>query len=157
VSTLTLAGVASDNLGVTQVTWSSNRGGSGVGTGTTSWSAVVALQGGVNEITVTARDANGNTASATVSVTRNTTPSLNTPPNQWSRVGRWDSYQLSASDADGDVLTYSASGLPPGLWVSATSGRISGTPTTAGTYTVTARVSDGTSSRSRTFTWTVRR
>src|SRR5205823_7332140 len=36
-SPLTLGGTASDNVGVTQVTWASSRGGSGTATGTTSW------------------------------------------------------------------------------------------------------------------------
>jgi Putative Ig domain len=51
---------------------------------------------------------------------------------------------------------YSASGLPPGESVSSSSGLISGTPTTAGTYSVTATAADGTgASGSATFTWTV--
>ncbi len=35
---LALGGTASDNVGVTQVTWVNDRGGSGTATGTTSWS-----------------------------------------------------------------------------------------------------------------------
>ncbi len=42
-----------------------------------------------------------------------------------------------------DTLTFSASGLPPGLTIS-TGGLISGAPTTAGTYPVSISVFDGT-------------
>ena len=67
---LTLAGTGSDNTAVTQVTWSNSRGGSGTATGTTSWSvSSIALQPGTNVLTVTARDAAGNTATATLTVT----------------------------------------------------------------------------------------
>jgi len=59
---ITISGTASDNVGVTQVTWSNNRGGSGSASGTTSWSASnITLQEGFNIITVTARDAADNT------------------------------------------------------------------------------------------------
>ena len=71
-ASLTLAGTASDNLGVTLVTWANNRGGSGTATGTASWTAsAVVLQRGTNVVTVTARDAAGNatTATLTISVT----------------------------------------------------------------------------------------
>ena len=44
--------------------------------------------------------------------------------------------------------------LPPGLTLSS-DGRLSGTPTTAGTYTFTATVSDGTSSSSKSLTLTI--
>ena len=61
-SPIDISGTASDNVGVTQVTWSNNRGGGGVCTGTTSWSASgIALFEGNNIITVTAKDAAGNT------------------------------------------------------------------------------------------------
>src|SRR3990172_7173252 len=64
---LTLGGTASDNIGVTQVTWTNGRGGSGTAAGTTSWTASgIALQSGSNVLTVTARDAAGNTATDTL-------------------------------------------------------------------------------------------
>ena len=65
-----LGGTASDAVGVTQVTWANNRGGSGTATGTTSWSvAGVVLQSGANVLTVTARDAAGNTSTDQLTVT----------------------------------------------------------------------------------------
>jgi hypothetical protein len=68
-ASMTLGGTASDNVGVTQVTWSNSRGGSGVATGTTTWSAGITLQGGSNVLTVTARDAAGNTNTDVLTVT----------------------------------------------------------------------------------------
>jgi hypothetical protein len=69
-SSLTLGGTASDNVGVTQVTWANNRGGSGTATGTTSWTAGgIVLQSGANVLTVTAKDAAGNTKAAVLTVT----------------------------------------------------------------------------------------
>ncbi len=74
-SPLTLAGTAADNVGVTQVTWSSDRGGSGTATGTTSWSAPgIALQPGANVLTVSARDAAGNPGTRTLTVSYDPTP-----------------------------------------------------------------------------------
>ena len=64
---------------------------------------------------------------------------------------------VKATDsASGQTLTYSAAGLPPGLSISSSTGLISGTPTTAGTSTVTVTATDGTgASGSATFTWTI--
>jgi len=74
-STLTLSGTASDTVGVTQVTWSNNRGGSGTASGTTGWSAAgVVLQSGSNVLTVTARDAAGNTGTDQLTIIRDSTP-----------------------------------------------------------------------------------
>ena len=88
-ASLTLQGTASDNVGVTQVTWTNSRGGSGTATGTTSWSASgIALQSGSNVLTVTARDAAGNTAATTLTATYdNAVPTrgrgnLNKPPKR---------------------------------------------------------------------------
>ncbi len=69
-SPLALGGSAADNVGVTQVSWSNNRGGSGIATGTATWSAAgIVLQPGTNVLTVTARDAASNLATATLTVT----------------------------------------------------------------------------------------
>ena len=75
-SSLTLQGTASDNVGVSQVTWVNSRGGSGTATGTSSWTAsAIALQLGSNVLAVTARDAAGNTKTASLTVTLSDTTS----------------------------------------------------------------------------------
>jgi YD repeat-containing protein len=62
----------------------------------------------------------------------------------------------AATDANGASITYSASGMPPGISFNASTRVFSGTPTTAGTYTVTytATASTGTVA-SASFTFTV--
>jgi hypothetical protein len=68
---ITLRGTARDNVGVTEVTWSSSSGSTGLALGTTSWSVSdLPLRVGANTITVRARDAAGNTAWRAIVVTR---------------------------------------------------------------------------------------
>jgi len=68
--TVDIAGSASDSDGVTGVSWSNDRGGSGTCTGTASWSASgIPLQLGQNVITVTATDGVANTGTANLTVT----------------------------------------------------------------------------------------
>jgi len=69
-STFQLRGTASDNVGVTTVTWATGFGQSGPATGTTSWTATVPLLVGMNAVTIKAFDASGNVASRTVVITR---------------------------------------------------------------------------------------
>jgi Glycosyl hydrolase family 12/Cellulose binding domain/Putative Ig domain len=85
------------------------------------------------------------------------TVTVTSPGNQAGTVGTAASVQVRASDsASGQTLTYSASGLPPGLSVNSSSGLISGTPTTSGTYSATVTAKDGTgASGSASFTWTI--
>ncbi len=71
-SNINLGGTAGDNVGVTQVTWSNNRGGNGTASGTTTWAVTgIALQFGTNVITVTAHDAANNTGQAALTVAYN--------------------------------------------------------------------------------------
>jgi GH25 family lysozyme M1 (1,4-beta-N-acetylmuramidase) len=53
----------------------------------------------------------------------------------------------------GQAVTYSATGLPPGLTLNSAAGQITGTPTTPGAYTVTVATSGVPASMS--FTWDV--
>jgi len=81
------------------------------------------------------------------------TVTVTNPGSQAMTVGTAVSLQITATDsASGQTLTYSASGLPPGLSISS-SGLVSGTPTAAGTYSVTVTATDTTKvSGSATFT-----
>jgi hypothetical protein len=66
-----VAGTALDNIGVVQVSWSTDKGLRGVAYGTNSWSTPsVPVEVGSNVVTITARDAAGNTASTTITVSR---------------------------------------------------------------------------------------
>ena len=68
-SALDIGGTATDNVGVTSVTWMNSRGGSGTCTGTDAWSAFgISLQPGINVITVIASDAVGNMGTASLAV-----------------------------------------------------------------------------------------
>lgn len=68
--TLDVSGTTTDNIGtVTGLTWSSDRGGSGVCIGTAAWSTTgVMLQPGVNLLKVTATDDAGHTANVSLTV-----------------------------------------------------------------------------------------
>ncbi len=70
IAELNIGGTATDNVAVTSVRWTNSRGGSGTCSGTSSWSKNnIDLSSGKNVITVTARDAAGNTATDTLTVT----------------------------------------------------------------------------------------
>jgi hypothetical protein len=59
---ISLAGIAYGDYEIVEVTWSNNRGGAGIATGTTNWSIedIPLFCGNHNIITVTAEDAAGN-------------------------------------------------------------------------------------------------
>jgi beta-glucosidase len=82
---------------------------------------------------------------------------LTNPGPQEGLAGQSTSVAVSAVDStSGQTLSYSATGLPAGVSISPTSGALSGTPTTAGTSTVTVSAQDGNGARaSASFTWTV--
>jgi len=78
------------------------------------------------------------------------------PGSLTTAVGGSVDYQVQADDTCTGSLSYTASGLPKGLSISSSTGVISGTASTAGSYTVTLTGTDSTGpSGSATFTWTV--
>jgi Putative Ig domain len=110
--------------------------------------------------TVTATDPGSNTSefsNARITVASNNPPVVTNPGNQTNSEGDTVSLQIVATDPDEDILSYSASGLPPGLGINSGTGLISGTLpyTAAGVYSVTVTASDGSLSDSASFTWTV--
>ncbi|MGX9884081.1 putative Ig domain-containing protein [Streptomyces sp. NPDC002276] len=96
------------------------------------------------------------TAAFTSGTTTGNTVTVTNPGSQSTATGSTASLQISASDSASATLTYSASGLPTGLSISSSTGLISGTASTAGTYAVTVTATDSTgASGSASFTWTV--
>src|SRR5205814_2099947 len=68
------------------------------------------------------------------------------------QVGVAFSYQITATN---NPTSYGATGLPAGLTVNTSTGLISGTPTTAGTYTVTISATNAGGTGSATLTLTI--
>jgi hypothetical protein len=111
----------------------------------------------------TISDGRGGSDSATVSVSItpiNDAPVVSDPGDQANKEGDTVSLQIDAFDVDGDPLAYSASGLPAGLSIDATTGLISGTITADASdspYAVTVTATDpALASGSASFSWTVK-
>lgn len=108
-------------------------------TATFSWTPSAA---GTYDVTFTAT-ANGQTDSESVRITvgsgtsADQAPELNSIGARSVNVNSLLSFSISATDANGDLITYSASGLPSGATFDAATATFSWTPSTAGTYDVT--------------------
>ncbi|HEY3259572.1 MAG TPA: S8 family serine peptidase, partial [Pseudonocardiaceae bacterium] len=82
-------------------------------------------------------------------------PTVANPGNRTGTVGQATTLQMSATGGT-PPYTWSATGPPPGLSINSSTGLISGTPTTAGAYTVTVTARDAANlTGSTTFTWTI--
>ena len=132
---------------------------SGQISGTISWTADT---GSPYSVTVTATDSSGYSGSAsfTWTVSYYDQVSVTNPGNQTNADNDTVSLPISASDQTGAALSYTATGLPPGLAIDPTSGLISGTigwtADTGSPYSVTVTATDSSGySGSASFTWTV--
>jgi hypothetical protein len=90
----------------------------------------------------------------------NSPPQITTPDDQFNNEGDVVSLQIVATDPDGDNLVYSATGLPTGLNINASTGLISGTISAGASafspYVVKVYVDDQIADPVETiFVWTV--
>ncbi|MDF1611782.1 putative Ig domain-containing protein [Stygiobacter electus] len=104
-------------------------------------------QAGTYTATFSASDGNSS-ATLNVSITVvdfNTPPQINAIPDKEINEGQELSFEVKATDNEGDVLTYSATNLPAGANFNPTTHIFSWTPTgkQAGNYAVNFSVSDG--------------
>ncbi len=109
---------------------------------------------------VTVTDTSGASGSTTFTWTISDTVSVTNPGTQSGTVGTPYSHTMSATDSDSGITTFtwSATGLPPGLSLSPSTGVLSGTPTTqtGSPFTVHVTATDSTTaSNTAIFTFTV--
>lgn len=95
-------------------------------------------------------------------VINNTPPPTNNPPvltnpgAQIATINDAVDLTLVATDADQDTIAFSATGLPAGLTINRNTGKISGSVSEVGSFTVVLAVSDGNGgSDNASFVWTV--
>jgi hypothetical protein len=133
----------------------------GLITGTVTYTAAE-IGGGHYSVFVVAADGQGHSGGRRFAwnvTDTNATPTITSPGNQSSAEGDDVDLQVSAADADGDPLSYTATGLPPGLLLNQYSGEILGVvdlkAAAGGPYHVVLTASDGTNSASTSFDWAV--
>ncbi len=99
-----------------------------------------------------------NEGESLVGVVYNTAPVLANPGNKEVEEGKLLEFTLSAVDADGDALGYSAENLPTGATFDGAAKKFSWTPAAgqAGTYTVTFKATDSKETTLETITITVK-
>jgi fibronectin type 3 domain-containing protein len=85
----------------------------------------------------------------------NNAPMINSIPITSSLVGVLYTYNVEATDSDGDALTYTLTSNPPGMTIDSSTGVISWTPNAVGDYSVILKVSDGESFDTQSFTITI--
>ncbi len=152
-ATLSIGGTASDNVGVTQVTWTSSGGGSGTATGTTAWSVSgIPLSSGSNTITVTAQNTSGLTSSAAIVVTFSPTTdptaptvTIASPTSASTYTSTSASLSLSGTASDNvgvTQVTWTNSGGGSGTATGTSAWSISGITLASGSNTITVTAKD---------------
>jgi hypothetical protein len=111
---------------------------------------------GAYNVTVTVTDTVGGKGSVTFPWAVNKKLTVTAPAAKTSTRGaRINPANLTATGGQAPYA-WSATGLPPGLSLGPSSGSITGTPTTVGSYPVTVTVTDANDGEGKaTFTWTV--
>jgi endo-1,4-beta-xylanase len=149
---------ATDSAAGQTLTWSATGLPAGLTISAAGLISGTPTSNGTSSVTATAKDSTGASGSATFTftITGGNTVTVTNPGARTGTVGTAVSLQIAATDsAAGQTLTFSATGLPAGLTISA-AGLISGTPTTNQTASVTVTARDTTGATgSATFTFTI--
>jgi hypothetical protein len=172
-SSIHIKGTASDNVGVTQVTWSSSNGRSGTAYGSTNWSVRrIALSSGENTITVTAKDAAGNQSTAVITViygqsstgdTQSPQVAITSPSAGGNYTTSTSSVDLGGTASDNVGVTqvnWSSTGGGSGTAAGTTTWSITGIRLASGDNTITVTAKDAAGNQSEaviTVTSTARR
>jgi len=87
----------------------------------------------------------------------NSSPVIESDPVTTAKEGTVYAYNVEATDPNGDTITYSLATSPTGMTINSTTGAISWTPTEVqiGENEVVVEVSDGSKSKTQSFTITV--
>ena len=85
----------------------------------------------------------------------NSSPVIESDPVTTAKEGAAYTYDVEATDPNGDTLTYSLTTSLTDMTINSTTGIISWTPTAAGSFDVTVEVSDSNRSATQSFTITV--
>ena len=83
---------------------------------------------------------------------KNQSPIITSTPITLAEVDELYTYQVEATDPDGDTLTYSLDVKPSGMTINSATGLIKWTPTAKGDYDVVVKVSDGALDITQSFT-----
>jgi hypothetical protein len=126
------------------------------GTGVISWTPS-GTQAGSHPVTVSVSDGVASvTQSFTIAVAEgvNNPPVITSTPVTTATEGIAYSYDVNATDADNNTLSYTLSAYPAGMTINSANGVISWTPsgTQAGSRAVEVSVSDGQAATTQTFT-----
>lgn len=123
---------------------------------TLTLNGVTLLDSGSKFTVVVANPVNSVTSNEVTLTVDPVAPSITNPATAVAISGGSLTYQVNANTTQ---ATYSATGLPPGVTLNATTGVLSGIPTQAGTFTVVFTATNGTApnvhSDSKTVTFTV--
>lgn len=157
ITETTISGSAAGDFAITS---GAGPGSLAPGAARTLWLAYspTSASGGVESATLSVASADADTVTVALSgsavVIGNVAPMVTNPGDLNGDPGDPISLQISATDADGDSISFSATGLPDGLAISS-SGLISGTLAGPGTSSVVVSADDGVAAGFAQFSWHV--